>query len=188
MGSRAGCVSIEWATEGVLESLALSDSRVAAGVALVSERRGRACAHAFAWLLVSGAREYPQAPLDVAERETPERGGFRRVLSSVVQGRVCGVRAAAVLAHTVSLGVGMLRGLLERAKLLFSIVDLMSVNGAAFRQLRVACETTQEFLLGLRYSAHTVQSPPLQAGSCQVCRSMKGEGDRELGEIRESEC
>eukprot|EP00962_Isochrysis_galbana_P061243 scaffold36304_cov121-Isochrysis_galbana.AAC.6 len=64
-----------------------------------------------------------------------------RVLSSVVQGRVCGVRAAAVLAHTVSLGVGMLRGLLERAKLLFTIVDLMSVNGAAFRQLRVACET-----------------------------------------------
>eukprot|EP00962_Isochrysis_galbana_P040016 scaffold14470_cov107-Isochrysis_galbana.AAC.4 len=37
--------------------------------------RCRACAHAFAWLLVSGAREYPQAPLDVAERETPERGG-----------------------------------------------------------------------------------------------------------------
>eukprot|EP00962_Isochrysis_galbana_P036382 scaffold12569_cov181-Isochrysis_galbana.AAC.2 len=25
---------------------------------------------------------------------------------------------------------------------------------------------------------HTVQSPPLQAGSCQVCRTMKGEGDR----------
>eukprot|EP00962_Isochrysis_galbana_P035131 scaffold12001_cov116-Isochrysis_galbana.AAC.7 len=48
------------------------------------------------------------------------------VRSSVVQGRVCGVRAAAVLAHTVSLGVRMLRGLLERAKLLFSIVDLMS--------------------------------------------------------------
>eukprot|EP00962_Isochrysis_galbana_P002876 scaffold794_cov113-Isochrysis_galbana.AAC.2 len=35
---------------------------------------------------------------------------------------------------------------------------------------------------------HTVQSPPLQAGSCQVCRSMKGEGDRGLGEIGESEC
>eukprot|EP00962_Isochrysis_galbana_P029248 scaffold9334_cov122-Isochrysis_galbana.AAC.2 len=30
--------------------------------------------------------------------------------------------------------------------------------------------------------------PPLQAGSCQVCRSMKGEGDRGLGEIGESEC
>eukprot|EP00962_Isochrysis_galbana_P005622 scaffold1515_cov119-Isochrysis_galbana.AAC.3 len=29
---------------------------------------------------------------------------------------------------------------------------------------------------------------PLQAGSCQVCRSMKGEGDRGLGEIGESEC
>jgi len=42
------------------------------------------------------------------------------------------VRAAAVLAHTVSLGVGVLRGLLERAKLLFSIVDMMSVNGAAY--------------------------------------------------------
>jgi len=65
----------------------------------------------------------------------------RLVLSSIVQGKVCGVRAAAVLAHTVSLGVGMLRGLLERAKLLFPIVDMMSVNGAAFRQLRVACET-----------------------------------------------
>eukprot|EP00962_Isochrysis_galbana_P037711 scaffold13249_cov118-Isochrysis_galbana.AAC.3 len=35
---------------------------------------------------------------------------------------------------------------------------------------------------------HTVQSPPLQAGSCQVCRSTKGEGDRGLGEIGESEC
>eukprot|EP00962_Isochrysis_galbana_P020918 scaffold6140_cov114-Isochrysis_galbana.AAC.4 len=35
---------------------------------------------------------------------------------------------------------------------------------------------------------HTVQSPPLQAGSCHVCRSMKGEGDRGLGEIGESEC
>eukprot|EP00962_Isochrysis_galbana_P004551 scaffold1242_cov123-Isochrysis_galbana.AAC.4 len=93
---------------------------------------GMTCAHAFAWLLVSGAREHPQAPLDVAERETPERGGFREG---------CAVRAAAVLAHTVWLGVGMLRGLLERAKLLFAIVDLMSVNGAAFRQLRVACET-----------------------------------------------
>eukprot|EP00962_Isochrysis_galbana_P035544 scaffold12191_cov126-Isochrysis_galbana.AAC.5 len=30
--------------------------------------------------------------------------------------------------------------------------------------------------------------PPLQAGSCQMCRSMKGEGDRGLGEIGESEC
>eukprot|EP00962_Isochrysis_galbana_P017450 scaffold5017_cov139-Isochrysis_galbana.AAC.2 len=35
---------------------------------------------------------------------------------------------------------------------------------------------------------HTVQSPPLQVGSCQVCRSMKGKGDRGLGEIGESEC
>eukprot|EP00962_Isochrysis_galbana_P019569 scaffold5697_cov102-Isochrysis_galbana.AAC.2 len=57
------------------------------------------------------------------------------------QGKVCGARAAAMLAHTVSLGVGMLRGLLERAKLLFAIVDLMSVNGTAFRQFLVACET-----------------------------------------------
>eukprot|EP00962_Isochrysis_galbana_P012870 scaffold3653_cov111-Isochrysis_galbana.AAC.1 len=57
------------------------------------------------------------------------------------QRAVCGARAAAMLAHTVSLGVGMLRGLLERAILLFSIVDMMSVNGAAFRQVRVACET-----------------------------------------------
>jgi len=34
--------------------------------------------------------------------------------------------------------VGMLRGLLERAILLFAIVDLTSVNGTAFRQVRVA--------------------------------------------------
>eukprot|EP00962_Isochrysis_galbana_P025052 scaffold7706_cov138-Isochrysis_galbana.AAC.2 len=39
MGSCAGCVSVEWATKGVLESLALSDTRVAASAALVSERR-----------------------------------------------------------------------------------------------------------------------------------------------------
>eukprot|EP00962_Isochrysis_galbana_P031999 scaffold10474_cov122-Isochrysis_galbana.AAC.6 len=52
----------------------------------------------------------------------------------MVQGRVCGARAAAMLAHTVSLGVGMLRGLLERAILLFCVVDMTSVNGAAFRQ------------------------------------------------------
>eukprot|EP00962_Isochrysis_galbana_P051070 scaffold22420_cov124-Isochrysis_galbana.AAC.1 len=68
-------------------------------------------------------------------------GVCRQVMSSMVQGKACGARAAAMLAHTVSLGVGTLRGLLERAKLLFSIVDLMSVNGTAFRQLRVACET-----------------------------------------------
>eukprot|EP00962_Isochrysis_galbana_P028003 scaffold8828_cov129-Isochrysis_galbana.AAC.5 len=35
---------------------------------------------------------------------------------------------------------------------------------------------------------HTVQPPPLQAFSCHQCRSMKGEGDRGLGEIGESEC
>eukprot|EP00962_Isochrysis_galbana_P038221 scaffold13535_cov114-Isochrysis_galbana.AAC.7 len=35
---------------------------------------------------------------------------------------------------------------------------------------------------------HTVQPPPLQACSCHQCRSMKGEGDRGLGEIGESEC
>jgi hypothetical protein len=54
---------------------------------------------------------------------------------------MCGARASAMLVHTVSLGAGVLRALLERAKLLFSIVDMMSVNGAAFRQVRVACET-----------------------------------------------
>eukprot|EP00962_Isochrysis_galbana_P029140 scaffold9287_cov126-Isochrysis_galbana.AAC.4 len=32
---------------------------------------------------------------------------------------------------------------------------------------------------------HTVQSPPLQAGSCHECRSMKGGGDRGSGEIGE---
>eukprot|EP00962_Isochrysis_galbana_P001841 scaffold476_cov111-Isochrysis_galbana.AAC.3 len=56
-------------------------------------------------------------------------------------GRVCGARAPAMLVHTVSLGVGVLRALLERAIWLFSIVDMTSVNGAAFRQVRVACET-----------------------------------------------
>eukprot|EP00962_Isochrysis_galbana_P021445 scaffold6328_cov131-Isochrysis_galbana.AAC.1 len=54
-----------------------TDSRVWLPVQLWFLSGGsRACAHAFAWLLVSGAREYPQAPLDVAERETPERGMF----------------------------------------------------------------------------------------------------------------
>eukprot|EP00962_Isochrysis_galbana_P014407 scaffold4127_cov124-Isochrysis_galbana.AAC.5 len=62
-------------------------------------------------------------------------------MSSMVQGKACGARAAAMLAHTVSLCVGMLRGLLERAKVLFAIVDLMLVNGTAFRQVCVACET-----------------------------------------------
>eukprot|EP00962_Isochrysis_galbana_P003762 scaffold1054_cov116-Isochrysis_galbana.AAC.14 len=53
-----------------------------------------------------------------------------------------------MLAHNIvslGVGVGMLRGLLVRAKLLFAIVDLMSVNGTAFRprdvHVRVACET-----------------------------------------------
>eukprot|EP00962_Isochrysis_galbana_P025401 scaffold7825_cov128-Isochrysis_galbana.AAC.4 len=64
-------------------------------------------------------------------------------------GRMCGARASAMLMHTVSLGAGVLRALLERARLLFSIVDMMSVNGAAFRQVRVACETlTGVFRLG----------------------------------------
>eukprot|EP00962_Isochrysis_galbana_P045174 scaffold17712_cov111-Isochrysis_galbana.AAC.7 len=58
----------------------------------------------------------------------------------IVQGMACGARAAAMLAHTVSLCDGVLRGLLERAKSLFAIVDLMSVNGTAFRQVRAACE------------------------------------------------
>eukprot|EP00962_Isochrysis_galbana_P045303 scaffold17793_cov131-Isochrysis_galbana.AAC.8 len=68
-------------------------------------------------------------------------GVCRQFLSSIVQGRVCGACASAMLMHTVSLGAGVLRALLERAKLLFSIVDMASVNGAAFRQVRVACET-----------------------------------------------
>eukprot|EP00962_Isochrysis_galbana_P050608 scaffold21984_cov151-Isochrysis_galbana.AAC.1 len=92
MGSRAGCVSIEWATEGVLESLALSGSDDVLTVLWLPVQLwflsgGRACAHAFAWLLVSGAREYPQAPLDVAERETPERGGFREGCAVCVRRR-----------------------------------------------------------------------------------------------------
>eukprot|EP00962_Isochrysis_galbana_P019838 scaffold5781_cov124-Isochrysis_galbana.AAC.8 len=73
-------------------------------------------------------------------------------------GKVCGARAAAMLAHTVSLGVGMLRGLLERAILLFAIVDLTSVNGTAFRQVRVACETHT----GVR-STVIVWAPPTSA-------------------------
>eukprot|EP00962_Isochrysis_galbana_P011799 scaffold3334_cov139-Isochrysis_galbana.AAC.6 len=43
-----------------------------------------------------------------------------------------------------------------------------------------------------RNGAQCTQSNPppfrLQAGSCQVCRSTEGEGDRGLGEIGESEC
>eukprot|EP00962_Isochrysis_galbana_P014686 scaffold4204_cov140-Isochrysis_galbana.AAC.9 len=75
-------------------------------------------------------------------------GVCRQVVSSMALGKACGARAAAMLAHTVSLCDGMLRGLLERAKLLFAIVDLTSVNGTAFRQVRVACEThTQEFFV-----------------------------------------
>eukprot|EP00962_Isochrysis_galbana_P028480 scaffold9001_cov127-Isochrysis_galbana.AAC.4 len=40
----------------------------------------------------------------------------------------------------------------------------------------------EDITMGLLHPhlVHTVQSPPLQAGSCQVCRSMKGEGDRGL--------
>eukprot|EP00962_Isochrysis_galbana_P044586 scaffold17350_cov103-Isochrysis_galbana.AAC.1 len=84
-----------------------------------------------------------------------------RVLSSTVQGRACGARAAAMLAHTVSLGVGMLRGFLERAKLLFAIVDLMSVNGTAFRQLRVACEVRNPHRsFSWRNSNKTPKAPP----------------------------
>eukprot|EP00962_Isochrysis_galbana_P033917 scaffold11426_cov139-Isochrysis_galbana.AAC.1 len=99
--------------------------RVAASAALVSERR-------------QGLSPCLRLVVGVWRQRVPSGTSGRR---RAVQGRVCGARAAAMLAHTVSLGVGMLRGLLERAILLFSIVDLMSVNGAAFRQVRVACET-----------------------------------------------
>jgi len=59
-----------------------------------------------------------------------------------------------MLAHTVSLCVGMLRGLLERAKLSFAIVDLTSVNGTAFRQVRVACETHTGVFSRVVFSIH----------------------------------
>eukprot|EP00962_Isochrysis_galbana_P002046 scaffold535_cov190-Isochrysis_galbana.AAC.2 len=39
--------------------------------------------------MVSGAREYPQAPLDVAERETPERG---KVVRRACGGGACTYR------------------------------------------------------------------------------------------------
>eukprot|EP00962_Isochrysis_galbana_P011493 scaffold3222_cov116-Isochrysis_galbana.AAC.2 len=71
-------------------------------------------------------------------------GVCRRSLSSIWCREGCavrGARAAAMLAHTVSLGARVLRALLEREIWLFSIVDMTSVNGAAFRQVRVACET-----------------------------------------------
>eukprot|EP00962_Isochrysis_galbana_P026717 scaffold8307_cov119-Isochrysis_galbana.AAC.15 len=140
MGSCAGCVSVEWATKGVLESLALSgsDTRVAASAALVSERRQglSPCLR-----LVFGVWR---------QRVSSGTSGRRRTEGCAVRVRL---RAAAMLAHTVSLGVGMLRGLLERAILLFSIVDLTSVNGAAFRQVRVACEThTGVFELCMMYA------------------------------------
>jgi len=70
----------------------------------------------------------------------------------MVQGGVCGARAAAMLAHTVSLGAGVLRTLLERAIWLFSIVDMTSVNGAAFRQVRVACETHTGVYIYITYN------------------------------------
>eukprot|EP00962_Isochrysis_galbana_P014384 scaffold4121_cov104-Isochrysis_galbana.AAC.1 len=78
----------------------------------------------------------------VRRRSVVGSGSFCRL--SCREGCACAVRArrrCAMLMHTVSLGAGVLRALLERAKLLFSIVDMMSVNGAAFRQVRVACET-----------------------------------------------
>eukprot|EP00962_Isochrysis_galbana_P010254 scaffold2832_cov119-Isochrysis_galbana.AAC.1 len=157
MGSCAGGVSVEWATKGVLESLALSGSGD-----VLDSLRDLLCGElmCLAYRHSCGCQcstEYPQAPLDDAERETPERSGSgveftgvcRQYLSSMMLGRVCGARAPAMLVHTVSLGAGVLRALLERAKLLFSIVDMMSVNGAAFRQVRVACETLTRVFRGL---------------------------------------
>eukprot|EP00962_Isochrysis_galbana_P032929 scaffold10938_cov123-Isochrysis_galbana.AAC.4 len=156
MGSRAGCVSVEWATEGVLESLALGGSGVQTLVWLpvcstvVSERRQglSPCMPSLdCWCL---APESTLRHLWTSHNMRRRRvvgsgieftGVCKQVMSSMVQGKACGARAAAMLAHTVSLCVGMLRGLLERAKVLFAIVDLMSVNGTAFRQVRVACET-----------------------------------------------
>eukprot|EP00962_Isochrysis_galbana_P032043 scaffold10488_cov121-Isochrysis_galbana.AAC.6 len=141
-GSCAGGVSVEWATKGVLESLALSgsDTRVAASAAMVSERRQAGLEpmpSLGCWYLA------PESTL--RHLWTTQNLRRRSVLGSGVEftgkGLRCACGAAAMLAHTVSLGVGMLRVLLERAKLLFAIVDLMSVNGTAFRQLRIACET-----------------------------------------------
>jgi len=85
---------------------------------------------------------------------------------------MCGARASAMLVHTVSLDAGVLRALLERAKLLFSIVDMMSVNGAAFRQVRVACETlTGVFHKHKPQTTHTTQTATAISIACvaNVC-------------------
>eukprot|EP00962_Isochrysis_galbana_P024921 scaffold7684_cov119-Isochrysis_galbana.AAC.2 len=107
-----------------------------------------------------GVGECPQAPLDVAvaELETPERRGFRYGVHSAVQaclfcrlkkvqsagrglrcacgGNACAYRLAGCWDVAWPLGEG--------AKLLFAIVDLMSVNGTlpfGHVHVRVACET-----------------------------------------------
>eukprot|EP00962_Isochrysis_galbana_P014134 scaffold4027_cov158-Isochrysis_galbana.AAC.1 len=56
-------------------------------------------------------------------------------------GRVWSARAAAVLSRTVSLVVKGLRDLLGGARLSIAIACGRSVNGAACRSVRVACET-----------------------------------------------
>eukprot|EP00962_Isochrysis_galbana_P003838 scaffold1072_cov118-Isochrysis_galbana.AAC.9 len=71
---------------------------------------------------------------------------------------------------------------------------LLSLTGpqSSLRAQRRPLATWPDQIETLRASGdsagHPAQSPPLQAGSCQLCRSMKGEGDRGLGEIGESEC
>eukprot|EP00962_Isochrysis_galbana_P030665 scaffold9945_cov138-Isochrysis_galbana.AAC.1 len=150
MGSCAGGVSVEWATRGVLESLALSGSGD-----VLDSLRDLLCGElmCLAYRHSCGCQCSTESTLrhlwttqnvrrrSVVGSGVEFTGVCRQYLSSMILGRVCGARAPAMLVHTVSLGAGVLRALLERAKLLFSIVDMMSVNGAAFRQVRVACET-----------------------------------------------
>eukprot|EP00962_Isochrysis_galbana_P033898 scaffold11423_cov123-Isochrysis_galbana.AAC.1 len=124
MGSRAGGVSVEWATRGVLESLVLSGSgdvpdstRVAASVALVSERRQGLIEP------VPSLVCWCQAPESTLRHLWTTQNVRRRsavFVSSVLLGRVCGARAPAMLVHTVSLGAGVLRALLERASSILS--------------------------------------------------------------------
>eukprot|EP00962_Isochrysis_galbana_P051233 scaffold22614_cov94-Isochrysis_galbana.AAC.4 len=99
MGSHAGGVSVEWASRGVLESLALSGSGDVLGSLrdlLCGELMCLACRHSCGCQCSSGfwvaAGPEPmssfdcwclapkstltQAPLDNADRETPERSGF----------------------------------------------------------------------------------------------------------------
>eukprot|EP00962_Isochrysis_galbana_P034843 scaffold11873_cov180-Isochrysis_galbana.AAC.1 len=151
MGSFASGVSVEWATRGVLESLALSGSGdvldslrdlLCGELMCLAYRHSCGCQCSTGFWAAAGPE--PMSSFDcwcLAPESTLRHPWTSQNLRRRSVGGVCGARAAAMLAHTVSLGAGVLRALLERAIWLFSIVDMTSVNGAAFRQVRVACET-----------------------------------------------